>query len=110
MIVWVDAQLPPAHCRWFRDNAGCEAHAVRDLGRRETPDHTIFAAARKPGHVILSKDIDFVDLVTRLGPPPQIVRVTCGNVTTVAMVSILEKNWADVARLLAAGEPLVEIG
>ncbi len=110
MIIWIDAQLPPALCHWFRDAAAIEAHSVRDLGMRETPDHKIFAAARKPGHVILSKDIDFVDLVTRLGAPPQIVRVTCGNVTTVAMVSILEKNWADVARLLAAGEPLVEIG
>ena len=110
MIVWIDAQLPPALCLWFRLKAGCEAQALRDLGMREMADHKIFAAARKPGHVILSKDIDFVDLVTRLGAPPQIVRVTCGNVTTAAMISVLEKNWADVARLLAAGEPVVEIG
>ena len=110
MIVWVDAQLPPALCRWFRVEAACEAHAVRDLGMREMPDHKIFSAARKPGHVILSKDIDFADLVARLGPPPQIVRVTCGNVTTAAMIDALERNWTNVAMLLNAGEPLVEIG
>ena len=110
MIVWIDAQLPPALCRWFKDEADIDAHAVRDLGMRQTPDQKIFAAARLPGHVIFTKDIDFVELVTRLGPPPQIVRVTCGNVTTAAMVTVLAKNWPDVARLLAAGEPLVEIG
>ena len=110
MIVWIDAQLPPALVLWFRDGASIQAHAVRDLGLRDTPDHKIFAAARQHGYVIMSKDIDFVELVTRLGPPPQIVRVTCGNVTTAAMISILEKGWTDVARLLAAGEPLIEIG
>ncbi len=38
---------------------------MRDLGLRVAPDHRIFAEARRNGYVILSKDIDFVELVTR---------------------------------------------
>jgi predicted nuclease of predicted toxin-antitoxin system len=110
MIVWIDAQLPPALCRWFRETCQVEAFAVRDLGLREAPDRAIFDAARKDKHVIITKDIDFVELVTRLGPPPQIVRVTCGNVTTAAMIALLQNSWADISRMLAAGEPLVEFG
>jgi predicted nuclease of predicted toxin-antitoxin system len=33
------------------------------------------------GLVIMTKDSDFVDLVCRLGVPPQILWLTCGNVT-----------------------------
>ena len=110
MIVWIDAQLPPAIAAWYRDVVKLEAYAVRELGLRGAPDHQIFAAARRDGHDILSKDIDFVELVTRLGAPPQIVRVTCGNVTTEAMVAVLDKGWPDVMRMLEDGEPVVEIG
>lgn len=110
MIVWLDAQLPPALCEWFKTTARIEAFAVRDLGFRETADHKIFAAARKPGHVIISKDIDFVELVTRLGPPPQIVRLTCGNLTKPALIKILERGWPTIEKLLHSGEPLVELG
>ena len=110
MIIWLDAQLPPGVCRWFRDVALLEAKAVRDLGLRDAADLEIFMTSRKPGIVIISKDADFVDLVQRLGPPPQIVRLTCGNVSNTALVTLLERRWTDVRRLLDAGEPVVELG
>ncbi len=110
MIVWLDAQLPPALCAWFKSVSRIEAIAIRDLGFSKTPDHKIFAAARTPGQIIISKDIDFVELVTRLGPPPQIVRLTCGNLTTPALIAVLEHSWHEVERLLREGAPLVELG
>jgi len=109
MIVWLDAQLPPALVTWFRSVAKIEAMAIRDLGLRASPDADIFAAARKPSHVIISKDVDFVELVTRLGPPPQIVWLTCGNLTTSALVRLMERGWKDIERLLKSGEPVVEL-
>ena len=60
--------------------------------------------------IIISKDIDFVELMTRLGPPPQIVRLTCGNLTTPALIAVLEHSWHEVERLLREGAPLVELG
>jgi predicted nuclease of predicted toxin-antitoxin system len=41
------------------------------LGLRDAEDIEIFNAARNPGTV--SKDSDFVELVSRLGTPPQIL-------------------------------------
>jgi predicted nuclease of predicted toxin-antitoxin system len=41
-----------------------EASAVRDLGLRDAKDREIFDAARKDGVVVMTKDRDFVELVS----------------------------------------------
>jgi len=56
-----------------RDDVGVEVVAVCDLGLRSAEDPAIFAGARTEGAVVLTKDSDFVDLVARWGPPPQII-------------------------------------
>ena len=109
MVVWTDAHLSPALAPWIRATFGVEAAPLRDLGLRDAEDPAIFAAARAAGAVVITKDSDFVDLVARLGPPPQIVWLTCGNTTNAALRGILSVSWPRVAALLAAGEPLVEI-
>jgi predicted nuclease of predicted toxin-antitoxin system len=109
VVVWTDAHLSPALAPWLRATFGVEAAPLRDLGLRDAEDAAIFAAARAAGAVVITKDSDFVDLVARLGPPPQIVWLTCGNTTNAALRGILGAAWPRVAALLAAGEPLVEI-
>ncbi len=110
MRVWIDAQLSPALARWLRENLGVDAVAVRELGLRSAEDPEIFAGARTEGAVVLTKDSDFVDLVARLGPPPQIIWLSCGNTSNAFLREILRKAWPHIDALLAAGEPLVEIG
>jgi predicted nuclease of predicted toxin-antitoxin system len=63
----------------MRENFQIDAQAVRDLGLRDAKDHVIFEAARTANAIIMSKDEDFRLLVERLGPPPQVLWVTCGN-------------------------------
>ncbi|HWL93631.1 MAG TPA: DUF5615 family PIN-like protein [Phycisphaerae bacterium] len=65
--------------------------------------------AREPGHVIMTKDDDFVDIVTRLGAPPQILWVTCGNVTNRALHQLLLNAFLSVRAHLESGEPVVEL-
>jgi predicted nuclease of predicted toxin-antitoxin system len=108
--VWVDAQIAPALAGWMREMLGIDAVAVRDLGLRQAEDSVIFERARAAGAIVLSKDSDFVDLVTRFGPPPQIVWLTCGNTTNAYLRTLFAITWPRVAALLAANEPLVEIG
>ena len=109
--VWVDAQLPPSFARWLAFEHGVDAHHVFELGFVQADDAVIFDAARAGGAaVVVTKDEDFVQLLDRRGPPPQIVWVTCGNVRNVELREIVGAAWARVAELLAAGEPLVEIG
>ena len=94
----------------MRESLRVDAVAVRDLGLRHAEDPVIFERARTAGVIVLSKDSDFVDLVTRYGPPPQIIWLTCGNTTNAYLRTLLSIIWPRVAALLAAGEPLVEIG
>ncbi len=93
----------------MRDELAVDAIAVRELGLRSAEDPDIFAGARAESAVVLTKDSDFVDLVTRLGPPPQILWLTCGNTSTAFLRDVLREAWPRIAELLAAGEPLVEI-
>lgn len=110
MTIRLDAQLPPALAPCLVANFGVDCRAVRDLGLRDADDQTIFQAARDAGDVIiLSKDSDFVDLVLRLGAPPQILWLTCGNLTNRRLRGLLQDVFADAMALLADGGLVVEI-
>ena len=110
MILWLDAQLSPAIAVWLRMRFGLDAHAVRDLGLRDAEDPEIFAAARAAGVVVMTKDSDFVDLLQRHGPPPQIIWLRSGNTSNERLKVVLSQAMPAVLPMLEAGEPLVEIG
>jgi predicted nuclease of predicted toxin-antitoxin system len=114
MILWIDAQLAPHLAAWinqrFAVEANVDAKAVRDLGLRDAADIDIFTAACAAGAVVMTKDRDFYDLVTRLGSPPQVLWITYGNTSNARMKAILERTLADALRLLGTGESVVEIG
>ena len=93
MILWVDTQLSPALARWLSETFGIMAHAVRDLGLREAKDLIIFHAAREAGAVVMSKDSDFVMLLERFGPPPQVLWVTCGNTSNARMRAFFSRAF-----------------
>lgn len=109
MIVWTDAQLSPAIAPWLRATFGVEAFPVRELGLREAEDSVIFAAARAAGAVVLTKDADFVDLLSRNGPPPQLLWLTCGNTSNAALRRLLIAAWPRVVEWLDRHEPLIEL-
>jgi len=104
MIVWVDAQMSPAISVWIRSNFSIEAVAVRDLGLRDAGDKEIFQAARLENAVVMTKDSDFVLLLERLGPPPQVIWVTCGNSSNARLKEILTKILPKTIELLESGE------
>ncbi len=73
MTIWVDAHLSPAIATWITSTFGITALALRDIGLRDAEDPEIFEAAKAQGVILMTKDSDFVDLVDRLGAPPQII-------------------------------------
>jgi predicted nuclease of predicted toxin-antitoxin system len=107
--IWLDAQLPPGLCSWLEKEFDVQAEAVRDLGLRDAKDPEIFAAAREGGAVVMSKDADFANLVSRHGPPPQVLWVTCGNTTNEALRVFLSRTLPVAMELIEAGEPLVRL-
>ena len=110
MTVWIDAQLSPALASWLTEELGVEARAVRDLGLRDATDQRIFTAARDADAVIMSKDSDFVVMLDRLGPPPRVIWITCGNTSNARLRQILSRALPKAIALLDQGEKVVEIG
>jgi predicted nuclease of predicted toxin-antitoxin system len=81
MNIWIDAQLPPTFANWVTNTFSIENSALRDLGLRDSKDIDIFEDSRTVNAVIMTKDSDFVDLVCRLGTPPQIIWLTLGIIS-----------------------------
>jgi len=109
MLFWIDAQISPQLAPWLAARFSIEVKAVRDVGLRDAEDPEIFEAARRAGAIVLTKDKDFVELVRRLGVPPQVLWLTCGNTTNRRLQEILTANGPQAIALLAQGEALVEI-
>lgn len=109
MTLWVDAQLPPGIAPWAAERFPIQAFALRDLGFRDAEDEAIFRAAGAAGVVVMTKDSDFAALVNRLGAPPQVLWITCGNTSNARLREILTATLPEALRLLGEGERLVEI-
>jgi predicted nuclease of predicted toxin-antitoxin system len=109
MKLWIDAQLSPAIADWIGSEYGLDATAVRDLGLRDAEDGEIFQQARIANVAVMTKDKDFVLLLDRFGPPPQIIWLTCGNTSNQKLKAILRYTLDDAIRLLDSGEAMVEI-
>jgi predicted nuclease of predicted toxin-antitoxin system len=110
LIVWLDNHLSPALGRWITAEFGHECLVVRDLGMARASDLKIFEGARAAGAVLISKDRDFVELLDRLGAPPAIILLTCGNTSTAHLQVLLRSRLPAAFALVEQGEPLVEIG
>lgn len=109
MKIWVDAQLPPTLAVWLSDTFDLQAAALVDLALRDAQDIEIFEAARAENALIMTKDSDFIDLVCRLGTPPQILWLTCGNVTNRNLRQLLTATLPDALERLQQGEIIVKI-
>ena len=110
MIYWIDAQLPPAIATWLVQKFGVNVVALRDIGLRDAEDTEIFKAARLANAIVMTKDSDFIELVIRLGAPPQILWITCGNVTNLQLQKVLDSTFESAHHMLKNGEAIVEIG
>ena len=109
MKIWIDAHVAPVVATWLKTNYEVEAVAVRDLGLLRADDQEIFEAAKEAAACVMTKDRDFCELVHRLGPPPQILWLTCGNTSSDRLRKILAGAFPRVLELLRQGEPLIEI-
>jgi predicted nuclease of predicted toxin-antitoxin system len=109
MSLWIDAQMSPAIAAWISLRFATNTVAVRDLGLREATDQEIFQAAKRENAIVMTKDRDFISLLDRFGPPPQVIWVTCGNTSNARLKEILTSTLPQALELLGSGEKLVEI-
>lgn len=110
MKLWIDAQLSPALAPWLNETIhGLDAVSLKWLDLRDAEDLDVFMAARKADAVIMTKDSDFIELLTRHGPPPKVIWLTCGNTSNMALRNILHTRLPMALELLTDRDPLVEI-
>jgi predicted nuclease of predicted toxin-antitoxin system len=109
VILWLDAHISPKLCPWIRRQFAVDAIHIRDLGLRYAEDPHIFDKAREAEAVVFTKDDDFVDLVDRLGTPPQVLWLRYGNMSNARLWVILARALPDALDLLRRGEPVVEL-
>jgi predicted nuclease of predicted toxin-antitoxin system len=109
LILWLGAQLSPALAPWLRASFSLDAFAVRDVGLRDSEDQEIFEAAKRSGAVVMTKDMDFVFLLARFGPPPQIIWLRCGNTSNAFLKELLARTLPNALEVINAGESLVEV-
>ncbi len=107
-MIWIDAQLSPFISDWISEHFLIECHHLRDLNLRDAIDVEIFNEARLRNAVIITKDSDFIDLVKRMGTPPKIIWLTCGNTSNNQLKIILTKNLKQALEILEDSD-VVEI-
>jgi predicted nuclease of predicted toxin-antitoxin system len=108
-MMWLDAQLSPRVAHWIREVLGHDAEALRDVGLRDAEDQEIFDRGKQGDVIILTKDKDFVDLVGRLGSPPAVIWLRCGNTSEARLKQILTDHLDVALEFIGSGDDLVEI-
>ena len=109
MKFWLDGQISPKIAPWLKSQFGFECIHIRDLGLMKKEDLDIYRDARIANAIVITKDQDFLELSRRLGPPPQIVWVTCGNTSNQNLRMILDRVFSDAVEFLKTGQAIVEI-
>jgi predicted nuclease of predicted toxin-antitoxin system len=83
----VDEDLPRSLAPQLR-SAGFNCEDVRDLGLRARPDEHVAAYAQTHGHVVVTRDLGFVNLYRRLSSShPGLVVVRFPSVVTISTVN-----------------------
>lgn len=109
--IWIDAQLSPALAAWINRNyEEIEAKSVRAVELRDAGDEEIYRAAKKAEVIVMTKDSDFLNLLERFGPPPNVIWITCGNTSNRRMRQILRQTLHSAVDMLEGEETIVEIG
>ena len=109
MKLWLDAQLSPEMAIWVTQYFGVETIAIRDVGLRSAEDRKIFNAAKQADIVLITKDSDFSELLQRLGAPPRVIWLRCGNTSNERLKLIFQHKLGEAIALIEGGEALVEI-
>lgn len=110
MTIWLDSHFDPELAAWLGSRFKVVAKSIREIGLTQAEDDALFAAARRfSGIVVLTKDYDFVELVQRLGSPPQVIWLRCPNMRTVRLQALLSGTFETALDRIREGAPLVEI-
>lgn len=93
MKLLFDQNLSFKLCRLL-DDIFPGAQQLRLLGLDQAEDEVVWACAKSQGFVIVTQDVDFVNLSLLRSPPPKVIWLRCGNQPTSVIERILRANSA----------------
>lgn len=103
--LWLDTQLSPIIAKWIAERTGYITKSSYSLNLNGLTDSTIYHMARAKGNVILvSKDADFPELISRLGSPPKLIVIKKGNCDNRALWDFIKPNISQSIRLLISSD------
>ncbi|MBZ0099984.1 MAG: DUF5615 family PIN-like protein, partial [Taibaiella sp.] len=74
--IWVDEHISPIVAKWMKEYTGWDVKSFYYMNFKGLPDKDIYLSAKGHGKVILvSKDTDFPELISRLGSPPKLINI-----------------------------------
>lgn len=108
--IWADIHISPAIAKWISKDLHIPSKSFYDLDFHQTEDIDVFMIAKKQNVIILTKDEDFADLLTRFKPPPKVIQLSCGNTSNAELKSILENSLQEAFNYLVnTDESFIEI-
>lgn len=103
--IWLDTQLSPVIAKWIIEYTGYVTKSSYSLLLHNLSDPEIYYQARAAGKVILvSKDADFPELISRLGSPPKLIVIKKGNCDNRQLWEFIKPNLIKSLNILTSSD------
>jgi predicted nuclease of predicted toxin-antitoxin system len=99
--LWLDTHISPAIAKWMADFTGFNVKSSYSLSLHYLTDIEIYNRARDAGNIIIvSKDTDFAELISRLGSPPKLITLKIGNCDNRTLWEFIKPHIVEAVDLL----------
>lgn len=103
--IWLDTNISPAIAKWMAEYTGLNIKSSYSLNLHYKEDIEIYNMARTAGKVILlSKDNDFTELISRLGSPPKLINIGFGNCSNSVLWDLIKPKIKEAIEMLTSSD------
>lgn len=103
--IWLDTNLSPILAKWIAGHAGKLVKSAYSLNLHGLADIQVYEMAKQQGNVILiSKDADFTELISRLGSPPELISIKIGNCDNRSLWNYIKPHITEAINILITTE------
>jgi predicted nuclease of predicted toxin-antitoxin system len=103
--LWLDTHISPAIAKWMAEYTGFIVKSSYSLSLHYLSDVEIYNRAREHGNIIIvSKDADFAELISRLGSPPKLINLKIGNCDNRTMWEFIKPHIVEAVNLLTSSD------
>lgn len=99
--IWLDANISPIIAKWMADHTGLAVKSAYILSLQSLSDQELYMKAKDSGNVIIiSKDTDFPELISRQGSPPKLILLKIGNCSNKSLWNFLKQSIPEAISIL----------